>query len=111
MATRATRTRKTGTTTTPKRPKLVNDGLPRSKGGKGGTREPGGPRGGGAVTTPTTTGKPRTRSKPHERLTSYDVTCQGCGSTFTATRPDARYCSGPCRQRAYRTRRHAETQP
>jgi hypothetical protein len=52
------------------------------------------------MTTPT--GK--VRSKPHERLTSYDVKCQGCGTTFTATRPDARYRSGPCRQRAYRQR-------
>jgi rRNA maturation endonuclease Nob1 len=40
---------------------------------------------------------PRVRSKPHERLTSYDVKCHGCGTTFTATRPDAHYCSNPCR--------------
>jgi hypothetical protein len=31
--------------------------------------------------------------------------CEQCGETFTATRRDARYCSGACRQRAYRARR------
>ena len=56
----------------------------------------------------TSTDQPRVRSKPHERLTSYDVDCTVCGSTFTATRSDARYCSGPCRQRAYRQRTKAD---
>lgn len=32
-------------------------------------------------------------------------TCQCCGEVFTPTRSDGRYCSGACRQRAYRTRR------
>ncbi|ODR17161.1 hypothetical protein BHQ23_27320 [Mycobacterium gordonae] len=31
------------------------------------------------------------------------ATCDECGSTFTARR-GARYCSSPCRQRAYRAR-------
>jgi hypothetical protein len=31
--------------------------------------------------------------------------CAGCGRTFTATRSDARYCSGRCRQAALRVRR------
>jgi hypothetical protein len=57
---------------------------------------------------PTTDTEPRVRTKPHERLTSYEVTCTGCGATFTATRPDARYCSSPCRQRAYRRRAKAD---
>lgn len=53
--------------------------------------------------------QPRVRSKPHERLTSYpDLVCAGCGTTFTATRPDAHYCSNPCRQRAYRNRSKAD---
>jgi hypothetical protein len=29
-----------------------------------------------------------------------------CGIEFKPTRPDARYCSSPCRQKAYRQRRH-----
>jgi protein-arginine kinase activator protein McsA len=45
------------------------------------------------------------RTKPHERLTSYELVCEDCGTTFTATRHDARFCSSPCRQRAYRQRR------
>ena len=31
--------------------------------------------------------------------------CVVCSETFTATRGDARYCSGACRQDAYRKRR------
>jgi hypothetical protein len=30
--------------------------------------------------------------------------CDQCGEAFTPTRSDARYCSSPCRQRAYRRR-------
>lgn len=30
--------------------------------------------------------------------------CQGCGQRFTGARSDARYCSGACRQKAYRQR-------
>ena len=30
--------------------------------------------------------------------------CAGCGQALTATRSDARYCSGRCRQAALRTR-------
>jgi hypothetical protein len=32
--------------------------------------------------------------------------CDGCGSDFTPTRKDARFCSNACRQRAYRWRRN-----
>lgn len=31
--------------------------------------------------------------------------CATCGTAFTPPRADARYCSSPCRQRAYRMRR------
>jgi len=31
-------------------------------------------------------------------------TCEHCGATFTPTRADGRYCSGACRQAAYRER-------
>jgi hypothetical protein len=34
------------------------------------------------------------------------TTCTICGTTFTATRPDARYCGPRCRQRASRASRH-----
>jgi hypothetical protein len=42
-------------------------------------------------------------------LREYDLdcwapTCRSCGAEFGAVRPDARYCSGACRQRAYRQR-------
>jgi hypothetical protein len=30
--------------------------------------------------------------------------CEACGESFTPTRSDGRYCSSPCRQRAYRRR-------
>jgi hypothetical protein len=30
--------------------------------------------------------------------------CQACGESFTPTRSDGRYCSSPCRQKAYRRR-------
>lgn len=39
------------------------------------------------------------RSRPAPRE------CAACGSTFTPSRADARYCSPACRQRAYRARR------
>jgi hypothetical protein len=32
-------------------------------------------------------------------------TCRACGTVFTTTRIDARYCSPACRQRSYRDRR------
>lgn len=35
--------------------------------------------------------------------------CAGCGRPLTGVRPDARYCSGACRQRAYRVRGGAGT--
>jgi hypothetical protein len=35
--------------------------------------------------------------------------CIGCGRKFTATRRDASYCSGACRQRATRARKQAPT--
>jgi hypothetical protein len=30
--------------------------------------------------------------------------CETCGESFTPTRSDGRYCSGACRQKAYRRR-------
>jgi hypothetical protein len=36
------------------------------------------------------------------------ATCETCGEAFTAKRTHARFCSSPCRQRAYRQRRHTE---
>jgi len=30
--------------------------------------------------------------------------CQGCGETFEPTRMDAKFCSGACKQKAYRDR-------
>jgi hypothetical protein len=30
--------------------------------------------------------------------------CEACGEAFTPTRSDGRYCSSPCRQKAYRRR-------
>jgi hypothetical protein len=39
------------------------------------------------------------------RLASRAATvCARCGTAFTPLRADARYCSSPCRQRAYRMR-------
>ena len=38
------------------------------------------------------------------RRKSAPTSCAGCGETFTPARSDARYCSGACRQRAYRQR-------
>jgi hypothetical protein len=34
--------------------------------------------------------------------------CATCGGTFTPPRTDARYCSSPCRQRAYRRRNQGD---
>jgi hypothetical protein len=34
--------------------------------------------------------------------------CQTCGKLFPPSRIDARFCSSPCRQRAYRQRQHAK---
>lgn len=36
--------------------------------------------------------------------------CASCGQPFTASRSDARYCSGACRQRALRQRRRTAPQ-
>jgi hypothetical protein len=38
----------------------------------------------------------------------WDLYCAACGSAFTASRWDARYCSPACRQRAYRQRTRAQ---
>jgi hypothetical protein len=35
--------------------------------------------------------------------------CETCGTTFTPTRSDGRYCSSACRQKAYRQRGQGET--
>jgi ribosomal protein L37AE/L43A len=32
------------------------------------------------------------------------LTCEACGRTFAASRIDALYCCGACRQKAYRRR-------
>jgi hypothetical protein len=42
--------------------------------------------------------------KPDFGLVSYRK-CAGCGATFTPGRADGRYCSGACRQAAYRHRK------
>jgi hypothetical protein len=47
--------------------------------------------------------KRASRKRTKGRLS--DVTCNGCGESFTPKRADARYCSSACRQRAYRGRR------
>lgn len=39
------------------------------------------------------------------RVNRSETTCEVCGDTFTPPRADARYCSGRCRQKAYRQRR------
>jgi hypothetical protein len=36
------------------------------------------------------------------------ATCETCGKLFPPLRIGARFCSSPCRQRAYRQRQHAE---
>jgi hypothetical protein len=43
----------------------------------------------------------RKRHKPAE---PHNITCEVCGTEFTARRSDARTCSPACRQRAYRKR-------
>jgi hypothetical protein len=43
-------------------------------------------------------------------MPTYARTCQTCGRAFEAERPDATYDSNACRQRAYRARRHVESQ-
>lgn len=49
-----------------------------------------------------------TDSKPmHERRTRYELQCRVCGAKFTATRPDAMYCSSKCRLRAHRHRQQS----
>jgi hypothetical protein len=42
----------------------------------------------------------RSRYRAEHRIKR--LTCESCGSTFTATRSDARCCSATCRQRAHR---------
>jgi hypothetical protein len=37
--------------------------------------------------------------------------CGSCGEGFTPARPDARYCSAACKQRAYRRRRNGDDRP
>jgi hypothetical protein len=46
----------------------------------------------------------RSRREPMRDLS--ERRCAKCGSPFTAMRDNARYCSSPCRQKAYRQRRH-----
>ncbi len=35
--------------------------------------------------------------------------CDACGAEYTPTRSHSRYCSGPCRQKAYRERLRTPT--
>jgi hypothetical protein len=46
------------------------------------------------------------RSRRERMRDLSDRRCAKCGSPFTAQRDNARYCSSPCRQKAYRQRRH-----
>ena len=41
----------------------------------------------------------------------YRRQCAACGAWFYAGRPEARYCRGACRQRAYRARLKKDRQP
>ena len=43
------------------------------------------------------------RHRPH-RSRKGPCACETCGAPFTPTRSDGRYCSSPCRQKAYRQR-------
>jgi hypothetical protein len=45
----------------------------------------------------------RARRRRHERF-PYEQLCATCGAVFIRSRPDAAYCSGACRQKAYRRR-------
>jgi len=46
------------------------------------------------------------RQQEKRRATlDLDKVCEGCDEPFRASRSDARYCSGACRQRAYRARK------
>jgi len=49
----------------------------------------------------------RLRARRREERTR-EVICDGCGGVFQSTRRDARYCSGGCRQDAYRRRLEAK---
>ena len=44
------------------------------------------------------------RERRRRGRTRREGACRTCGQRFTATRPDARYCSPACRQQAYRER-------
>lgn len=46
----------------------------------------------------------RARRNLRRRVTHEQTSCSTCGKTFTPTRRDARFCSGACRQKAYRQR-------
>lgn len=41
----------------------------------------------------------------------WHVTCDQCGQLFKYTRPNRRYCSAACKQKAYRERRAAGSPP
>jgi hypothetical protein len=47
----------------------------------------------------------RARLRDVRLATRAATVCATCGATFTPPRAGARYCSSPCRQRAYRRRR------
>jgi len=44
------------------------------------------------------------RVRRRERRLIWSSPCDGCGNSFNPQRADARFCSGACRQRAYRQR-------
>jgi hypothetical protein len=45
----------------------------------------------------------RAREKRDQPLERY---CETCGGLLASKRSDVRYCSSPCRQKAYRQRGH-----
>jgi hypothetical protein len=47
----------------------------------------------------------RQQQKHLRHLTRDGKKCAVCGEEFSAARSDARFCSPPCRQAAYRVRR------
>ncbi len=57
-----------------------------------------------SLTGDATEARPRTRTAPRDRK-SWTIPCDVCGEHFAARRPDARFCSPRCRQKASRGRR------
>ena len=54
----------------------------------------------------------RSSSRPRPQPRVFESrSCASCGVEFTAVRQGHRYCSGACKQRAYRRRRAERNQP